>query len=259
MQQVYLEDGRLFGVTVFHCPPATVLQLKDEKTDGYRAVQLAFGQKKKAKAPILGHIKKSKSKIPARIKEARLNDEDELTLKVGDQVTIDQVLTDRDIVKATGISKGRGFAGVIKRHGFHSQPATHGASDRERAPGSIGAQTPGKVIKGKKMPGHMGNATVSIKNLKVLKVDAPANQILVIGSVPGPVNAWIEIQKTGKKANDTFVLATPPAPAKEPTKPTKPTRHSEPVYPERSRRVEESSEASPSTTKSKSSPKSKKS
>ncbi len=215
MQQVYLEDGRLFGITILHSPPATILQVKDNKKDGYQALQLAFGEKKRAKKAILGHIKKSGSKIPARIKEIRLAQDAEVEFKVGDQITIDQILEDRDIVKATGTSKGRGFAGVIKRHGFHSQPATHGASDRERAPGSIGAQTPGKVIKGKKMPGHMGNATISVKNLKVLKVDKEQNQIWIIGSVPGHINSWIEIKKTNKKAADTFKLPTPPKPQKE--------------------------------------------
>jgi len=205
MEQVYLEDGRLFGVTVLHCPPATILQIKTKDKDGYSSLQLGFGQTKKANKALKGHLKKSKSATPRKIKEIKFPS-DNSDLKLGDQITIDQVLEDRDLIKITGTSKGRGFAGVIKRHGFHSQPATHGQSDRERAPGSIGAQTPGKVIKGKKMPGHMGNATVSTKNLKVLKVDQKNAKIYIIGSVPGPINSWVEIQKTGKKAQESFKL-----------------------------------------------------
>jgi len=190
MEQIYLEDGRLFGVTALYCSPATVLQVKTKDKDGYASVQLGFGQAKKSNQALKGHLKKSKSGIPQKIREVRLSS-DSSDFKLGDQITIDQVLDARDIIKVIGTSKGRGFAGVIKRHGFHSQPATHGQSDRERAPGSIGAQTPGKVIKGKKMPGHMGNATVSVKNLKVLKVDKENAKIYIIGSVPGPANSWI--------------------------------------------------------------------
>lgn len=213
MEQFYLEDGRLFGVTVLHCSPATVLQIKTKDKDGYTSLQLGFGQAKKANQALKGHLKKSKSTPPGKIKEIKLSSDDS-NIKLGDQITVDQVLENRDLIKVTGITKGRGFAGVIKRHGFHCQPATHGQSDRERTTGSIGAQTPGKVIKGKKMPGHMGNTSVSIKNLKILKVDQKNERIYIIGSVPGPINSWVEIQKTGKKAQESFKLPSDPEPKK---------------------------------------------
>jgi large subunit ribosomal protein L3 len=208
MTQVYLQDGRLFGVTILDAPPATILQLKNKVKDGYSSLQLGFGQAQKSNQALKGHLKKSKASIPQKIRELRIPS-DESDFKLGDQITIDQVFDNHDLVKVTGFSKGRGFAGVIKRHGFHSQPATHGQSDRERTTGSIGPQTPGKVIKGKKMPGHFGNAKASTKNIKVLKVDPQAHQIYLAGSVPGAPNSWVEIEKTGKKTPSTFALAQP--------------------------------------------------
>ena len=128
------------------------------------------------------------------IKVIRVGDERDL-LKLKQKISVDQVFSPGSVLKATGVSKGRGFSGVIKRWGFHSQPATHGQSDRERAPGSIGAQTPGRVIKGKKMPGHYGNAKKTVKNLKVFSVDAKKEEILIKGALPGPRRSWLVLLK----------------------------------------------------------------
>jgi len=185
MTQRYDRDGVLVPVTLCRAAPCFVLGLRTMERDGYLAVQLGAGRRKKAK----------KGKFaPEIIKEIRVGDEKDLP-KLKQKISVDQVFSPESVLKATGVSKGRGFSGVIKRWGFHSQPATHGQSDRERAPGSIGAQTPGRVIKGKKMPGHYGNAKKTVKNLKVFSVDAKKEEILIKGALPGPRHSWLVLLK----------------------------------------------------------------
>ena len=181
MMQRYDQDGVLVPVTLCQAAPCFVLGLRTIKKDGYLAVQLGAGKRRKTK--------KTKF-VPEIIKEIRVDDEKDLP-KLEQEISVDQVFSPGLILKATGVSKGRGFSGVIKRWGFHSQPATHGQSDRERAPGAIGAQTPGRVIKGKKMPGHYGNTKKTIKNLKVFSVDAKREEILIKGALPGPRHGWL--------------------------------------------------------------------
>lgn len=173
MTSLFSEDGNRIGLTVLEARPLIVNRLRTKEKDGYEAVQL----------------KTNKNKLI----EFKSTGETAPDLKA--EITIDTVFSPGDQVSATSKSKGRGFAGVIKRWGFHRQPVTGGQSDRVRAPGSIGAQTPGKVIKGKKMPGHYGNTNVTIANLKIFKVDKEQNLLYVAGAVPGHVNSWVVITK----------------------------------------------------------------
>jgi len=206
MTQKYRQDGVLIPITVCRAEPCVVIGVRTKEKDGYWAVQLAAGRKKRSKKPLLGQLKKAGIKfIPEIIKEFRLEKEDDLP-KVGEEITVDQVIKPGAIVKATGITKGRGFAGVIKRWGFHSQPATHGQSDRERAPGAIGAQTPGRVIKGKKMPGHYGNTQRTIKNLEAVWVDKEKREVWIKGAVPGHQGSWLTIIVEGDKGEKFIPL-----------------------------------------------------
>ena len=174
MTSIFTDDGKRVGVTVLEAKPLTVNRLRTLEKDGYAAIQL----------------KSTKNKLI----EFKSTSETDPELKT--EVTVDSVFTPGDQVSATSQSKGRGFAGVIKRHGFRRQPVSGGASDRVRAPGSIGAQTPGKVIKGKKMPGHYGNATATVTNLKIVKIDKEQNLLYVSGGLPGHVNSWVVITKS---------------------------------------------------------------
>jgi len=188
----YTEDGKRLPLTKLVAKPLVITQLKSIVPDGYLAVQVAYGSRKKTKKPVSDKLKKLKLDMsPKGFAEFKKSDETELTL--AQPITVDQVFKVGDIVDATGTSKGRGFQGVIKRHGFKRQGETGGASNKTRAPGSIGAQTPGKVLKGKRMPGHMGNKTITVENLEVIKIEE--NTLYVKGSVPGHFNAWVVIKK----------------------------------------------------------------
>jgi large subunit ribosomal protein L3 len=174
-----------------------VTQIKTTDKDGYQAVQIAYGTKKNLDQATAKKISKLKLNIkPQHFAEFDLTTN--TVPEIGAQIKVDSVLTAGDNVSVVGVSKGHGFAGVIKRWGFQRQPVTGGQSDRVRAPGAIGAQTPGKVVKGKKMPGHYGNKVKNIKNLKVISVNPNTNEILISGSVPGHLNSWLTIQKTNK-------------------------------------------------------------
>ncbi len=195
MSSVFLDSGQQMSTTICSCPPLIVIQVKDIKKDGYQAVQIAYGQKKHLHQPISAKLKKNKLKIkPKGFKEFKLTSDK--TPEIGQAIPVDAVFSVGDTVNVQGISKGRGFAGVIKRHGFHRQPVTRGQSDRTRSPGSIGAQTPGKVLKGKKMPGHFGASTHTVKNLKIINIDSKKNTITISGGLPGHRNSWITISKT---------------------------------------------------------------
>ena len=191
--QVFRESGEAICVTVVEAGPCTVTQIKTADKDGYDAVQLGYQDVRRLNKPRSGHLKSS----GGQFRFLREVDADDLSeIEVGQ--TVDAGLfTEGDIVNATGLSKGRGFAGVVKRHGFHGGPKTHGQSDRHRAPGSIGAgSTPGHVLKGMKMAGHMGNARVTIRKLEVIQADPGRNLLLVKGALPGARNSLVMIRKT---------------------------------------------------------------
>ncbi len=198
MTQAWDKAGNLVPVTVLKADPCFVTEVKKINQELRLQLISSGKQRKRLTKPLKGILKKAGIKDNFfKMAEVRADEE----VKIGQEVKIDQVLKPGDLVNISGLSKGRGFAGVIKRWGFQSQPKTHGQSDRERAPGSIGAQTPGRVIKGKKMPGHFGNQQVTIKNLLVLNVDKNKNEVLVKGAVPGYYSSWLLIKKIGAKKN----------------------------------------------------------
>ena len=188
---MYDETGKWLTVTRLALGPCTVLQSRNIEKDGYRAVQLSFGTKRNITKPMAGHLKKSGTdRMPLFISEVITEDD---ILSAGSKITASDVFFTGDVVNVAGVTRGRGFTGVVKRWGFHGGPKTHGQSDRHRAPGSIGqGTTPGRVYKGKKMAGRSGTAVKTIRNLKVLKVLAEQNEIWVTGAVPGARGAYIE-------------------------------------------------------------------
>jgi len=197
MTQIFDLEGRAVPVTLIQAGPCFVTQIKSKDTkDGYSAVQIGFGEmkEKKVKKPQAGHLAKipnPKSQIPnlKYLREFRTEDSE---LKLGDEIKAD-VFKEGDFVKVIGISKGKGFQGVVKRHGFKGGPASHGQKDRLRAPGSIGATFPERVIKGMRMAGRMGADQVTVEGLKIAKVDAENNIIAIKGAVPGNRGSLIEI------------------------------------------------------------------
>jgi len=195
--QKFTSQGKRIPVTRIQAGPCVVVQMKEE------AIQLGWGERKEktTKKPILGHIKKAGLKIiPRFLREIGAHQpEISANLKIGDEIKAGDVFKPGDVVNVIGTSKGKGFAGVVKRWGFAGGPRTHGQSDRERAPGSIGSTTtPGRVLKGKKMAGHMGHQRKTIKNLEVFEVDAKNNLLLVKGLVPGPKNGLLIIKKVSE-------------------------------------------------------------
>lgn len=191
MTSTYDARGRRVGATIVEIAPNFVTQLNPY------SVQLGVGTKKSVKKPQLGHGKKAGVEQPIRwFREVREVGED---LKPGQEINLDQVFSIGDSVKVTGTSKGKGFQGGVRRWGFHGGPKTHGQSDRHRAPGSIGSgTTPGRVYKGKKMAGHMGNEQVSTKNLEVVGLDKEKNLLTIKGAVPGPLNGLVIVSKLGR-------------------------------------------------------------
>ncbi len=202
--QKFLEDGTRVPVTRLWISGNTVVTFKTKDKHGYSSLQLGFGTKKNANKALLGHVKGANLKAaPKFLQEIRLNGEDVAGLpEVGTMIIAPEVFKPGDIVDVTGISKGKGYAGVVKRHHFKGGPRTHGQSDRERAPGSIGqTTTPGRVYKGKRMAGRMGHQRVTIKNLEI--VDVSQDSILIKGLVPGGKNTLIMVKKVGE--NKKFV------------------------------------------------------
>ncbi|HZJ18230.1 MAG TPA: 50S ribosomal protein L3 [Patescibacteria group bacterium] len=198
--QGFLEDGRRIPITIVSSLGNKVLQIKTLEKDGYNAIQIGFGTKKKANKALGGHSKKAGLKeTPRFFREIKLADAPEIELGV--EINISEILEPGDMVNVTGISKGKGFAGGVKRYHFKGGPRTHGQSDRERAPGSIGqTTTPGRVYKGKKMAGRMGNEQVTVKNLEVIEIKEDGT-ILLKGLVPGVKNSLIIVKKIGKNNN----------------------------------------------------------
>ena len=196
MTQIFDENGYVIPVTVIEAGPCTVAQVKSVETDGYNAVQLGFGEvkDKHINKPEKGHFAKSKLSAKKHLREFKVEEAD---VKVGDEVKAD-VFTAGDKIDVQGTTKGKGFQGVIKRHGQSRGPMGHG-SMYHRRPGSMGStSTPGRVFKGKNLPGHMGMETVTIQNLEVVRVDLDKNVILVKGSVPGNKGAILKIRNSVK-------------------------------------------------------------
>ena len=197
MTSAYDARGRRVAVTKVAISPNFVTQVKTLEKDGYNAVQIATGTKKSVKSPQKGHFKKAGVAENLRfVKETRTADDEGLT--AGEEIAINKVLRKGDQVKVTGTEKGRGFQGGVRRHGFHGGPKTHGQSDRHRAPGSIGTgTTPGRVLKGKKMAGHMGNETATVMGLEVIAVSKAEGVVSIKGAIPGPYGGLVKITKTG--------------------------------------------------------------
>jgi len=200
MSQIFDDTGLAQPVTVLEVGPCVVTQIKTPERDGYSAVQLGFGLDKRLNRPERGH-RQGSGFMSRTLREVNVSDATDMA--VGQVITAD-AFAEGELVDVTGTSKGRGFQGVVKRHGFRGGPKTHGQSDRLRAPGSIGSSaTPGRVFKGMRMAGRMGNDRVTIQNLRVLRVDPERNLLLVGGSVPGANESLVMVRraiKSGKKS-----------------------------------------------------------
>ena len=197
MTQIFDEKGNVIPVTAIETEGNIVAQIKTVETDGYQSIQLGYGdvKDKHINKPEAGHFAKAKLPNKIHLREFRLDSVE--NYKVGDEVKVD-IFEAGEKVDIQGTSKGKGFQGVIKRHGQHRGPMGHG-SMYHRRPGSMGAtSTPGRVFKGKKLPGHMGKVTVTIQNLEIVKVDTDKNVLLVKGSVPGPKGAILKVKSTVK-------------------------------------------------------------
>ncbi len=214
MTQIFDENGSALPVTVIEAGPCYITQVRTEERDGYTAIQMGFDElsakrngSSRLNQPLRGHLRRAELledsiELPDLrvLREFRLkNGDDAADLEAGAKVTV-EVFEEGDMVDIVGTSKGRGFAGTVKRHNFNRQPKTHGQSDRERAPGSIGQSAyPGRTIKGMRMSGRMGNDRVTIKNLKVVVVDAERNLLAVRGSVPGAKGGIVVIRESLKQ------------------------------------------------------------
>ncbi len=187
------EDGKSDCVTAMQLGPCTITQIKNSEVEGYDSVQIGYGSSKKLNKAQNGHLKKSEKSLKFLREIRRIETSG---LKIGQEFDV-SIFEKGAKIDISGITKGRGFAGVVKRHGFKGGPKTHGQSDRHRAPGSIGAgSTPGRVLKGKKMPGHMGSIKVTIKNLEIVSMDQENNILLVKGAVPGSTGTLVYATKS---------------------------------------------------------------
>ncbi len=194
MTQLFLENGLVEMVTAVEAGPCVVTQVKTKAKDGYEAVQLGFSEARKLTKPMEGHLRRA-GKF-RYLRELPVSDIG--AVQVGDKVDV-SLFHPGDLVDIVGVSKGRGFAGGVKRYHFKGGPKTHGQSDRQRAPGSIGAgTTPGRVIKGLRMAGHMGNHRVTVRNLEVVQVDAERNLLLVRGGLPGARESLVIVRQAKK-------------------------------------------------------------
>ena len=200
--QVYDESGSLLPVTVIQAGPCTVMQVKTVETDGYNAVQLGYDDVKQSrrKKPAIGHAEKAKA-VPKRfVREMRLSEDAAPEYETGASITV-SVFTEENLVDVVGTSKGKGFAGVMKRHGFGGFPASHGTERKHRAAGSISsfasdAGHGGNLKKGKKMAGHMGNSRVTTKNHQVLSINEDKNLLVVKGSIPGAAGGYVVVRSS---------------------------------------------------------------
>jgi len=192
MTQVFGDNGKAEAVTIIEAGPCSVIQVKTVAKEGYNAVQLGFSEAKRLNSPQRGHLKELGQF--KHLKEFRVDDSE--AIEVGEKIDVN-LFKSGDLVNITGVSKGKGFAGVVKRHHFAGGPKTHGQSDRHRHPGSIGATTsPGRVLKGMRMAGHMGNSRTTVSHLEVFEVDSARNLLLIKGAVPGGSNGLLLIKKS---------------------------------------------------------------
>lgn len=193
MTSVFDETGRVVPVTVIQAGPCWVTQLKTQDSDGYNAIQLGFEESRRLKSPERGHVAKAGTPMLRHLREWRVAEPADFQL--GQRLDV-SMFNPGERVAVVGTSKGKGFQGVVKRHGFAGGPKTHGQSDRHRAPGSIGSgTTPGRVLKGLRMAGHMGHERVTVKNLEVVRADPERNILLVRGAVPGPRESLVMVNK----------------------------------------------------------------
>ncbi len=192
MGEVFDEKGAITPVTLIKAGPCKVTQIKTKEKDGYSAIQVGFGEAKKLKKPQEKQLKKV-GKLK-NLREVRISEEEEKKFKVGDEIKID-IFKEGDRVAVSGLSKGKGFAGVVKRHGFKGGPATHGHRHALKKSGSIGSAFPERVFKGKKMPGRMGAKRVTVKNLKVMQIDKDKNILAIRGAIPGRKGTLLEIKE----------------------------------------------------------------
>ena len=193
MVQRFNQDGTMVGCTVIEAGPCVVTQVRTRERDGYEAVQLGYGAKKRLNEPAKGHLKAAGAGNLRYLREFKADNPAEI--KVGQKLGV-EMFKPGDLIDVTGTSKGRGFAGVVKRHGFAGGPKTHGQSDRHRAPGSIGAgTTPGRILKGQRMAGHMGDRRVTVRNLEVVDTNPVRGILLVRGAVPGANNGLLQIRR----------------------------------------------------------------
>lgn len=191
MSQIFGKEGEVIPATLIEAGPCFISQIKNQEKDGYEAVQMGFQEAKKISMPQAGHLKKTGKNLKY-LKEFICEDM-EKGLKAGDKIDA-SVFKEGDFVNISGVSKGKGFAGVIKRWNFNRKPATHGAKHEERAMGSVGCRFPQRVVKGRKMPGRLGSERVTVKNLEITKVDVENNLIAVKGAVPGRKGTLLEIR-----------------------------------------------------------------
>ena len=241
MTQVFSKDGKLIPVTVVSVPANTVMQIKTKDTDGYDAIQLGVVDKKEKNSSraSVGHAKKANTTPKRFLKEIR---DCEGNYQVGDQISADTFEVG-DIVDVTGTSKGKGFAGSIKRHGQHRGPTTHG-SNYHRGPGSLGTMLPKRVLKGKNLPGHMGAETVTVQNLEIIEVNPAEEYILVSGNVPGAKNSLVLIRSAVKntvKKNPKEIISYVEETVVDEVEEVNPATETEPVTEEASS-VEETAE-----------------
>ena len=200
MTSIFDDNGRIRPCTVIEAGPCTITQIKDQKKDGYNAIQLSYDElsKKKVNKPISGHFKKSSSQPKKKVVEFKNFRSKELKLfKLGMELKLSDIFRENDFLDVKSISKGKGFQGVVKRHNFSGVgESTHGQHNRLRAPGSIGAgSTPSRVFKGMRMAGRMGGENIKQQNLKVLKINKDNNLVYVSGSVPGYRNSYVTLEK----------------------------------------------------------------
>jgi len=197
MTQIFKDNGTAAPVTKVQAGPCVITQVKDEKRDGYKAVQFGYGERKEKNIPKpqKGHLKGLEN--PRYLREMRIKDGEDTKLKRGDKIDV-SIFKEGDKVQVTSTSKGKGFQGVVKRHGFHGSPASHGHKDQLRMPGSVGATGPAHVFKGTRMPGHMGADQVTVKNLQVIKVDAEKGVLYIKGAVPGARNGLVVVSGEGE-------------------------------------------------------------
>ena len=197
MTQIFNENGALVPVTVLQAGPCVVTQVKTEENDGYKAVQVGFVDKREklVSKPVKGHFDKAGVSYKRYVREFRLENAEEYSVK--DEIKAD-IFAAGDKIDATAISKGKGFQGAIKRHGQHRGPMAHGSKFHRHQGSNGSATTPGRVFKGKGMPGHMGHKRITTQNLEVVRVDAEQNLILVKGAVPGPKKSLVTIKETVK-------------------------------------------------------------